>query len=64
MYLTVFPLKSYFKLLKILKNITFIFNSIDVRNISKVIFKGNKVFILIKTYRDNKAINVIINKLY
>ena len=64
MYLIVFLLKFYFKLLEILKNITFIFNNIDIRNINKVIFKDNKVLISIKIYRGNKAINIIINKLY
>ena len=59
-----FLLKFYFKLLEILKNITFIFNSIDIKNINKVIFKDSKVFILIKTYKSNRAINIIINKLY
>ena len=60
----VFPLKSYFKLLEILENITFIFNNIDIKNIGKVILKNNKIFIFIKIYRDNRAINIIINKLY
>ena len=64
MYLTTFLLKSYFKLLEVLKNITFIFNSINIRNIGKVIFKGNKVLIPIKIYRGNRTINIIINKLY
>ena len=50
--------------MKVLENITFIFNSIDVRNIDKVIFKDNKVLTFIKIYRGNRAINVIINKLY
>ena len=59
-----FPLKFYFKLLEVLKNITFIFNSINIRNIDEVILKDNKVFIFIKIYRDNRAINIIINKLY
>ena len=36
----------------------------NIRNINKIIFKNNKVFILIKTYKDNKAINIIINKFY
>ena len=64
MYLTAFPLKSYFKLFEALKNITFIFNSIDIRNIGEVIFKGNKILTPIKTYKGNKAINITINKLY
>ena len=59
-----FLFKSYFKLLEVLKNITFIFNNIDIRNIGKVILKGNKVFISIKTYKGNRAINIIINKFY
>ena len=59
-----FPLKSYFKLLEVLKNITFIFNSIDIKNINKIILKNNKILISIKIYRGNKAINIIINKLY
>ena len=50
--------------MKVFKDITFIFNSIDIKNIDKVIFKDNKVLISIKTYKDNKAINIIINKLY
>ena len=64
LYLIAFLLKSYFKLLEVLKNVTFIFNSIDIRNIDKVILKDNKVFIFIKIYRGNRAINIIINKLY
>ena len=64
MYLIVFLLKSYFKLLKVLKNITFIFNNIDIKNIDKIIFKNNKIFISIKIYKNNKVIDIIINKLY
>ena len=64
LYLTAFPLKSYFKLLKALKNITFIFNSIDIKNINKIILKNNKVLTLIKTYKSNRAINITINKFY
>ena len=59
-----FLLKSYFKLLEIFKNIIFIFNSINIKNINKIILKNNKIFILIKIYKGNKAINIIINKLY
>ena len=51
-------------MLEVLENITFIFNSIDIRNIDEVIFKDNKVFIPIKTYKGDRAINIIINKLY
>ena len=59
-----FLFKFYFKLLEVLKNIIFIFNSIDVRNIGKVILKGNKILISIKIYRSDRVINIIINKLY
>ena len=64
MYLTTFLLKSYFKLLEVLKNIIFIFNNIDIRNIGKVILKNNKILILIKIYKGNRVKNIIINKLY
>ena len=60
----IFLFKFYFKLLEVFKNITFIFNSIDIKNIDKVIFKNNKVFIPIKIYKGNRAINITINKLY
>ena len=51
-------------MLEALENITFIFNSIDVRNVGEVIFKDNKVLAPIKIYRGNRAINIAINKLY
>ena len=50
--------------MEVLKNVTFIFNSIDVRNINKIILENNKVLTPIKIYRGDRAINIIINKLY
>ena len=64
LYPTAFPLKSYFELLEVLENVTFIFNGIDVENVGKVILEGNKVLIPIKTYRGDRAINIAVNKLY
>ena len=64
LYLAAFSLKSYFKLLEVFKNITFILNNIDFRDISKIIFKGYKVLTPIETFRGNRAINIIIDKLY
>ena len=63
LYLTAFLLK-FFKLLEVFKNITFILNNINLKNIGKVIFKNNKIFTFIKIFRNNKIINIIINKLY
>ena len=57
-------LKSYFKLLEAFKNVTFILNNIDFRDIGKVILKDNKIFTPIKTFRGNRAINITIDKLY
>ena len=64
LYLAAFSLKSYFKLLEVFENITFILNNIDFRDIGKVIFKGYKVLTPIKIFRDNRVINIIIDKLY
>ena len=59
-----FLLKSYFKLLKIFKNITLILNNKDIRNINIIIFKDNKIFTFIKINKGNRTINIIMNKLY
>ena len=40
------------------------FNSIDFRDISKVILKNNKILAPIKTFRGDRAINIAVDKLY